>query len=43
MKITIELSDREIKTLEEQMGLSIKNKEDAIYLIHELLNVLKDW
>ena len=43
MKIIIELSEREIKTLEEQVGLSIKNKEDAVYLIHELLKALKDW
>lgn len=40
MKVTIDFTEDEIRILEEQIGLTIKNKDDVIYIIHLLLKIL---
>lgn len=42
MKVIIELSEKEVKILEEQINLKIEDEYDAEYSIHVLLDVLKD-
>ena len=38
MKLVIEISEKEIELLEEAVGLSVKDEDDADYAIHVLIN-----
>ena len=42
MKVIFEPTEDEIKTLEEQLGLTIKSEDDVIDAIHLLLKIIKD-